>query len=442
MKSRVHFFLLAAIALVLQGCNIKWQTVQDPYPNYHLIERRIQSQSEQIDRAVSDGYLNPPMAQALADNVEFIRKTAWEYQNNTGAQIADLTPAQTRFLGILLNDNAMAINDAMTRTNRWASAFGGAWNFDFTYRPDRMLYIAYLHHQLEEQQAMVEDGLNQGYLNPSQAADLRSRIQVIRETEWDDYDQNQSLDLSRDQMEELAQMVDDNYRYIRFRSQFARTKPWKGDRFDSWGQYRQDFQVSTTNNFYTAPNTSMPTQYKKYWDGRPIKPQAPAPTATPVPYVQPAVPTRTPTPYVAPAAPTATPVPQAPKPTATPVPAAPAATATPKPPRPTPVYRHHDNNGQRRHGNGNKDDDQNDQGSKNEDQGDKGNQPVKTDGDQKDKGGDQTQGNDPKDKGDDSKDKKVDSSDNNDQGVQGDDHQDNGKHNGRNRGRHQDDQDH
>jgi hypothetical protein len=364
--------VLVALSLLMGGCNVKWEVVQDNFPNFHLIERRANSQDLMIGNALQNGQLVPPVAQALSDTVDYIRHLAWDYQNPTGGQTQDLTAPQTRFLGLLLNDNQASFNDAIARPDRWASCFQGAWNYNFSYRADRQLFIAVLHYQLVQQSAMIEDAVSNGSLFPSQAADLRSRIQVIREAEWDDFNQNGALDLTQDQMEELSQMLDDNYRYLRFRAQY-RDRRWAGDRFDAWGQYKKDFAVTpstlpntpTTNNKYwdgrppKVQNPSTQTQTNNnYWDGRTTKVQNPAsnppvqnnpnlpapsssglfpwvvrttPTFTPVP----ATPTRTPIPWVAP--PTSTPRPAAPRPTDTPVPAplVPTATSVPNNPAPT-----------------------------------------------------------------------------------------------------------
>lgn len=330
---RTLFPALAALALLTGGCNVHWTVVQDNFPNFHLIERRANFQDQQIGNAVQTDQLARPYAQALSDNLDLIRHLAWEYQNGTEGQPQDLSAPQTRFLGILLNDNQSAINDALTRQSQWANAFQGGWNYDFSYQPDRLLYIAVLQHQLVEQEAMVEDALSNGSLSPSQVADLRSRIQVVREAEWDDYNQNGSLDLNRDQMEELSQMVDDNYRYLRFRAQYS-DRRWSGDHFDSWGQYKKDFAVTPSN----LPAIS--TTNNKYWNGRTTRVQNP-PNTIPA---QSTAPSKLPPPsnsgifsWALHPTPTVTPMPQVPAPTSIPKAFYPTATSWPQAPPPAPT---------------------------------------------------------------------------------------------------------
>ena len=181
--------VLAVFALLLGGCNVKWTVVQDNFPNFHLIERRCQLQDQQIGTNVQSGQLPSRIAQSLSNHVEMIRHMAWEYQNPTGGQVRDLTAPETRFLGVLLNDNQMALNDALARSEQWANCFHGAWSYNFNYKQDRLLFVAVVQDRLTVQGARVEDADANGALSPSQVADFRSRLQVVREAEWDDFRQ-------------------------------------------------------------------------------------------------------------------------------------------------------------------------------------------------------------------------------------------------------------
>ena len=298
-------FGIGALALLLGGCSVKWQVVQDPYANYHRIDQRVQIQLNQINSAVQNGSMWAPMAQVLSENDDMIRQIAWHYQ---GGQSVDLTPQQAAYLDSLLNDNAVAINDALARRDQWAQAFEGNWDFSYATYQDRALYIAYLHYQLDRQQAIVDEARQSGALTDPQAQDLKTRILVIRNSEAGCYDLNRRLDLTPNQIHRLQQMVDDNSRFIRFKTHRERGR-WKGDRFEGWSGQRKQFTNSPwLNNKPPDDGTNQgQTNHNRYWDGRPFQRQAPAPTATPVPYHA-VAPTATPVPHHV-AVPTATPVP-------------------------------------------------------------------------------------------------------------------------------------
>lgn len=308
-------FGIGALALLLGGCNIKWQVVNDPYAYYHRIEQRIQIQLNQIDADVQNGSLYGPMAQVLTENDVMIRQLAWHYQ---GGQSVDLTLRQANYLDSLLNDNAAAINDAIMRRDQWAQAFEGNWNFSYDTFQDRLLFVAYLHYQLDRQQAMVDDATQSGLLTPSQSQDMKTRIQVIRNSETGCYNLNGRLDLTASQINRLQQMADDNNRYLRFRTHRQGGR-WKGDQYGGWsGQKKQYSENPWLNNKPAEDNSNQgQTNRARYWDGRPFQrqalvptplPVAPAPTATLVPFHA-AVPTYTARPIAA--APTSTPLPTA-----------------------------------------------------------------------------------------------------------------------------------
>ncbi|HJT25135.1 MAG TPA: hypothetical protein VJ873_11210, partial [bacterium] len=219
-------------------------------------------------------------------------------------------PQQAAYLDSLLNDNAVAINDAIARRDQWAQAFEGNWDFSYDTYQDRALYIAYLHYQLDRQQAIINEAYQSGMLTDPQAQDMKTRILVIRNSETGCYDLNRRLDLTPNQINRLQQMVDDNNRFIRFRTHRERGR-WKGDHYAGWtGQRKQYANNPWLNNHPLDDGSNQgQTNGAHYWDGRPFQRQAPAPTATPVPYHA-AAPTATPVPHHA-AIPTATPVPVA-----------------------------------------------------------------------------------------------------------------------------------
>ncbi len=326
-------FAAGFLFLFLGGCNIKWEVVQDPYANYHRIEQRVQIQLNQINNLAQNGSLWPPMAQVLSENDDMVRQMAWHDQ---GGQSVDLTPQQAAILDSFLNDNAMAINDAVARHDQWAQAFSGGWAPSPSTYSDRLMTIAYLHYQLDRQQASIDDALQSGTMTPAQAQDLKTRIQVIRNSEAGCYNTNGRLDLNPTQIGRLRQMAEDNDRLLRFRTRGQHGR-WKGDEYGGWGGQKKQY---TDNSWLNgAPPSDDPnrgqTTHGRYWDGRPFKQRASAPT--PVPYQ--AAPTSTPVP--APPGPTPLPTryhawnptptvqPVAAVPTPTPVPVVSAPTAVP-----------------------------------------------------------------------------------------------------------------
>lgn len=282
-RSPFSFMLgLSAIALLLQGCNVKWEVVQDPYANYHRILQRVQIQTNQIDTAANNGSMVPPVAQVLVENDIMIRQLAIRYQSS---QSTDLTPSQTYYLDNLLSDNGSAINDALARPDQWAQAFQGAWPFNYELSQDRLLYIACLHYQIDQEQARIDDAYQAGYLTDVQAQELKTRSEVIRNYEVECYNQNGRMDLNMAQIQQLGQMADDNNRYLSFRTH-QRTGRWQGDHFNQWQNQRQHFTNHPwtqggpgNDNSGAGTNNPAPPQY---WDGRPVQ-RAPAkPTSAPV----------------------------------------------------------------------------------------------------------------------------------------------------------------
>lgn len=277
------------LAFLQQGCNIKWEVVNDPYANFHRIGQRVQIQLNQIDSAVQTGNLDRPTAQVLSENDDMVRQLASHYQTN---QSADLTSNQTIKLDNMLNDNGMAINDAIQRHDQWSQAFQGRWSYSYNTPQDCMLGASYLQYRIDQQSAAIDDAYQSSRLSDAQARDLRTRVQIVRNTEIGYYNENGRMDLTPGQLIALKQMADDNDHYLRFRTQ-RKNGNWKGDQYQGWtGQknyYSQNQWLPKAENTGEGNQGNQSTVH--YWDGRPVRqaapstnpnpPQAPAPTAIP-----------------------------------------------------------------------------------------------------------------------------------------------------------------
>jgi len=307
-RSLASLFLGFGLLFLQEGCNVKWTVVNDAYPNFHRIQQRIQMQSDQIDSNLQVGNLNRPMAQALAENLDMVRQLAWQYQSQTGSPALDLDANQTLYLDNLLNDNAALVTDAVQHRDLWAQSFQSGWNYEDQSGENAMFFNLYLHYQLLTQQAQVDDAVQSGLLTPNQAQAMRNRIQIIRNVEMSDYNQDGRLVLTWNQIQDLSQMAEDNSRFLRYKMRRNNGK-WDGDHYRSWKNDRDQYQSKPV---LTSPPSGSPQQNalsSKYWDGRPgfRKTQSSIPAATAVPIA--AAPTATPLPAAV-AVPTATSVPK------------------------------------------------------------------------------------------------------------------------------------
>jgi hypothetical protein len=310
------------LALCKQGCAVKevvvTQTTGTP-PNALQIQQEIETQEGRIAQALKTGDFEPPMAQGLSENDELVKHLSLKLRVANPSH--DLTTDQAGFLEILLNGNATAIGDAFQRRDVWLQAFDGNWSYNYASPGDRLLFIAVLQSLLKEQEINLTTTAQAGNLTPGQTQQGLQRLQTVRDAEISDFNQNNGLDLTSDEILELQQMADDSGRFIRFLVQGVGNGGAlaQGSAPAAGGDFTGDIVSSSPSNYasYSSPAATAGNS-TNYWNGRPtnLKPKTfaavPAPTAPPAPpsptYTPIPPPTDTPTPLPIPTA-VPTPVP-------------------------------------------------------------------------------------------------------------------------------------
>ena len=115
-----------------------------------------------------------------------------------------------------------------------------------------MLYIAYLQHQVKQQQAAIAASVQSGTLTQDQSQELTNRTQIIINVEINNR-QNNRMDLNAGQIQELRQMADDNNRYINYRTHHP-MGDWSGDKYNRWDDQHQRYAISAP-----SPTRAQPT---------------------------------------------------------------------------------------------------------------------------------------------------------------------------------------
>ena len=127
------------LALFQQGCGtVHWVVVAAPtptpsLPNASRIELRMGNQQNRIVNAVQMGNLDESVADGLAQNIGDVQQWEMAYLQSKNSPYQDLTPAETRWLDRMLDDNSLAIDDAIRRNQAWVRLFRGEsiYEYDF-----------------------------------------------------------------------------------------------------------------------------------------------------------------------------------------------------------------------------------------------------------------------------------------------------------------------
>jgi hypothetical protein len=222
MKRLMLSLLLAlgtgSLALFQQGCGtIHYVVVAAPtptpsLPNVSRIEARMDNQQSRINNAVQTGNLDESVADGLVENIDTVYQWERAYLQSKNDPYEDLTLAETRWLDRMLDDNSLAIDDAIRRNQAWRRLFRGegAYRYDFGSVADQRQFIVYLHFRVKEQRQRIDEYERSGQLSAAQCRALRQRVNAVGEMEKGYYRKNGKMALSQSQIRQLKESLERN----------------------------------------------------------------------------------------------------------------------------------------------------------------------------------------------------------------------------------------